>query len=79
MKVLFHQITVFVHPERHDAESAILARAIMLQMEIKLAACGSYEVIYLDGSLTTTLIYMYKAFNMIRDKETFISNTIVYY
>ena len=29
---------VFVYPEKHDAENAILARAIMLQMEIKLAA-----------------------------------------
>jgi hypothetical protein len=29
---------VFVYPEKHGAENAILARAIMLQMEINLAA-----------------------------------------
>ncbi len=58
---------VFVYPEKHDAENAILARAIMLQMEIKLAASASYDVIYMDGSLTTALIHMYKAANMIKN------------
>jgi hypothetical protein len=67
---------VFVRPERHDAENAILARAIMLQMEIKLASNASNDVIYVDGSLTTALIHMYKAVNMLKDKETFVSNII---
>ncbi|MDQ6724048.1 MAG: nuclease, partial [Thermoproteota archaeon] len=49
---------VFVHPEKHDLENALLARAIMLQMEIKLAASAPYNVIYMDGSLTTALIHM---------------------
>ena len=29
---------VFVYPEKHNPENAILARAIMLQMEIKMAS-----------------------------------------
>jgi hypothetical protein len=71
---------IFVYPERHDAENAILARAIMLQMEIKLAASAPYDVIYMDGSLTTALIHMYKAANMIKNdndnNHSFVSNQI---
>lgn len=67
---------VFVRPEKHDAENAILARAIMLQMEIKLASNASNDVIYIDGSLTTALIHMYKAVNMLKDEETSASNLI---
>ncbi len=59
---------VFVYPEKHDAENAILARAIMLQMEIKLAARSPYDVTYMDGSLTTALIHMYKAVNLIKEE-----------
>ncbi len=58
---------VFVYPEKHDAENAILARAIMLQMEIRLAASSPYDIIYMDGSLTTALIHMYKAVNLIKE------------
>ena len=60
---------VFVYPEKHDAENAILARAIMLQMEINLAASSSYDVTYMDGSLTTALIHMYKAVNLIKGEK----------
>ncbi len=61
---------VFVYPEKHDAENAILARAIMLQMEINLAASSPYDVTYMDGSLTTALIHMYKAVNLIKGENT---------
>jgi hypothetical protein len=67
---------VFVRPEKHDTENAILARAIMLQMEINLASNASNDIIYIDGSLTTALIHMYKAVNMLKDKETLASNLI---
>jgi hypothetical protein len=60
---------VFVYPEKHDAENAILARAIMLQMEINLAASSPYDVTYMDGSLTTALIHMYKAVNLIKGEN----------
>jgi hypothetical protein len=60
---------VFVYPEKHDAENAILARAVMLQMEISLAASSPYDVTYMDGSLTTALIHMYKAVNLIKGEN----------
>ena len=56
---------VFVNPEKHNPENMIAARAIMVEMEIKLAANAPYEIVYLDGSLTTALIHMYKAINFI--------------
>ena len=67
---------VFVHPEKHDEENALLARAIMLQMEIKLASSAPFDVIYIDGSLTTALIHMYKAVNMIKDNDSLGSKKI---
>ena len=60
---------VFVYPEKHDADNAILAQAVMLQMEINLAASSKYDVTYMDGSLTTALIHMYKAVNLIKGKK----------
>ncbi len=45
-------------------------------MEIKLAASAPYDIIYMDGSLTNVLNHMYKAVNMIKDNESFISNKI---
>ncbi len=56
---------------KNNAENEILSRAIMLQMEIKLAASAPYDIIHIDGSLTTALIHMYKAFNMIKDDYSF--------
>jgi NurA domain len=70
---------VFVYPEKHDLENALLARAIMLQMEIKLAASAPYDIVYMDGSLTTALIHMYKAVNVIKDNDSFVSRKIKEY
>jgi hypothetical protein len=61
---------VFVNPERHNPENMIVARAIMIEMEIKLAANSQYDIVYLDGSLTTALIHMYKAINFIETVKT---------
>lgn len=38
----------------------------MLQVEISLAASSPYDITYMDGSLTTALIHMYKAVNLIK-------------
>lgn len=52
----------FVSTETHDLEkNDIIARALMLEMELKLAANAPYDLILMDGSLTTALIHMYKA------------------
>lgn len=67
---------VFVNPEKHNPENMIAARAIMLEMEIKLAANAHYDIVYLDGSLTTALIHMYKAINFIETLNTKSSEKI---
>ncbi|MGB7937000.1 MAG: hypothetical protein WCF21_10305, partial [Nitrososphaeraceae archaeon] len=36
---------VFVNPEKHNPENMIAARAIMLEMEIKLAANAHYDIV----------------------------------
>jgi hypothetical protein len=67
---------VFVNPEKHNPENMIAARAIMIEMEIKLAANAPYDIVYLDGSLTTALIHMYKAINFIENINTKSSDKI---
>jgi len=67
---------VFVNPEKHNPENMIAARAIMIEMEIRLAANAKYDIVYLDGSLTTALIHMYKAVNFIENKNSKSSDKI---
>jgi hypothetical protein len=67
---------VFVYPEKHNPENMISARAIMVEMEIKLAANAPYDIVYLDGSLTTALIHMYKAINVIENLNSKSSDKI---
>ncbi|MGC8720559.1 MAG: DNA double-strand break repair nuclease NurA, partial [Thermodesulforhabdaceae bacterium] len=42
-------------------------RALMIGMELELAAQAPHEVVFLDGSLTTPLIYFNQALNKSRD------------
>ena len=51
----------YVNAERHDSENMNIARALMLEMELKLATKAPHDLILMDGSLTTALIHMYKA------------------
>lgn len=67
---------VYVNPEKHNPENMIAARAIMVEMEIILAANAQYDIVYLDGSLTTALIHMYKAINFIEHLNTKSSDRI---
>ena len=75
-KRITHNHDVFVNPEKHNPENTIAARAIMVEMEIKLAASAQYDIVYLDGSLTTALIHMYKAINFIESLNTKSSERI---
>ena len=67
---------VFINPERHDPENMIAARGLMIEMEINLAASAPYELIFLDGSLTTGLIHMYKAIDFIEKRKSVTANQI---
>jgi hypothetical protein len=67
---------VFINPERHDPENMIAARGLMIEMELNLAASAPYELIFLDGSLTTGLIHMYKAIDFIDKRKSVTANQI---
>jgi len=53
--------TTFVNAEAHDSENMNVARALMLEMELRLATEAPHDLILMDGSLTTAFIHMYKA------------------
>lgn len=53
----------YVMNERHEEETGTLARAVMIGMELELAVQAPHDVVFLDGSLTTPLIYFNQALN----------------
>lgn len=54
---------VFISPERHNPANGTIIRGIMMGMELHLAVKAPHDVIMLDGSLTTPLIFMNQAIN----------------
>jgi len=58
---------VWVETEAHEAETGTILRALMIGMELELASQAPHEVVFLDGSLTTPLIYFNQALNKSRD------------
>jgi len=58
---------VLVETEAHEAETGTLLRALMMGMELELAANAPHEVVFLDGSLTTPFIYFNQALNKARE------------
>jgi len=64
---------VWVEIEAHEAETGTILRAMMIGMELELAIKSPHEVVFLDGSLTTPLIYINQALNKSRDALHLIS------
>lgn len=64
---------VFIHPEKHDPDTGTVIRGLMMEMELELAAKAPHDIVFLDGSLTTPLIYMNQAIN----KMTESNNTVI--
>ena len=64
---------VFIHPEKHDPDTGTVIRGLMMEMELELAAKAPHDIVFLDGSLTTPLIYMNQAIN----KMTEANNTVI--
>ena len=58
---------VWVETEAHEAETDTILRALMIGMELELASRAPHEIVFLDGSLTTPLIYFNQALNKSRD------------
>lgn len=56
---------VFIQSEPHDADTGTIARALMIGMELELAAAAPHDVVLLDGSLTTPLIYFNQALTQV--------------
>jgi len=63
------QHRVHVKDERHEEETGTLARAVMIGMELELAVQAPHDVVFLDGSLTTPLIYFNQAMNRAREAQ----------
>lgn len=51
----------------HNESTALVARAAMICMELELAAKAPHDVVFLDGSLTTPVIYLNQALSRIGD------------
>ncbi len=58
---------VYVETEGHGANTGTVARAVMMGMEMLLAANAPHEVVFIDGSLTTPLIYFNQAMNQVAE------------
>ena len=58
---------VYVGTEGHNVETGTVVRAVMMGMELQLAAQAPHEVVFIDGSLTTPLIYFNQALNKVAE------------
>lgn len=70
---------VFIYPEKHNPDTGTIIRGLMMEMELELAAKAPHDVVFLDGSLTTPLIYMNQAINKISEleEETTVGKEII--
>jgi hypothetical protein len=62
-----HQITFVTEP--HESETGTIARAVMMGMELELGAKAPHGIVFLDGSLTTPIIYFNQALNKIAEAQ----------
>lgn len=68
----------FIEPVKHDADTGTILRGLMMEMELELACKAPHDIVFLDGSLTTPLIYMNQAINKVSESdETIISRRLV--
>ncbi len=58
---------VWIQVESHQADTGTMLRAMMMGMELELASQAPHEVVLLDGSLTTPLIYFNQALNKAKE------------
>lgn len=64
---------VVIHPEKHNPDTSTVIRGIMMEMELELAAKAPHDIVFLDGSLTTPLIYMNQSVNKVLES----GNTVI--
>ncbi|PJF40236.1 MAG: nuclease [Phototrophicales bacterium] len=58
---------VLVEVEHHNVDTGTIARASMIGMELNLATSCPHQVVFIDGSLTTPLIFFNQALNRIAE------------
>lgn len=69
---------VIIEPEKHDPDTTTVVRGLMMEMELELAAKAPHDIVFLDGSLTTSLIYLNQAINkVLESSETTIGKSLV--
>lgn len=69
---------VFINPVKHNPDSGLVIRGLMMEMEIELAAKAPHDIVFLDGSLTTALIYLNQAMNKVPElEESIIAKCLV--
>ncbi|GIV88102.1 MAG: hypothetical protein KatS3mg055_0620 [Chloroflexus sp.] len=57
----------WIEAEVHDSDTGTILRALMIGFEMQLAHEAPHQVVLLDGSLTTPLIYFNQALNKCRE------------
>ncbi len=60
-----HQL--YIETEAHENETGTILRALMIGMESVLALNAPHDVVFLDGSLTTPLIFFNQALNKTKE------------
>jgi hypothetical protein len=56
-----------IKPVLHNDSTAVVARAIMMCMELRLAGNAPHDVVFFDGSFTTPVIYLNQALSNIHN------------
>lgn len=67
----------FMSHEKRDDDIPSIVRGIMIQMELELAVNAPHDIVMLDGSFTTPIIYMNQAANKAKAKNTNISKELI--
>lgn len=58
---------VWIEPEAHHESTGAIVRAVAIGMELSLAVNAPHEVVFIDGSLTTPIIFFNQAMNSLPD------------
>lgn len=71
------QHRALIQREPHCTDTSLILRAIMIGEELLLAACAPHSVVLIDGSITTPLIFLNQAFNMVNRSSQLAVTTIL--
>lgn len=58
---------------KHNADNSMVVRALMMTMELELATKAPHDIVFLDGSVTTPLIYLNQGINRANNVDSTLS------